>query len=162
MRTINKIFILVLLLFCSSANPQGVKDTASGGFPLSIYTIECRPIGGDNVLDYRTHYSQYSIDNPRFNFEVKIRLKSEDIDSIPDSTIGVIIQTWSGEKEKYVFHPKNYIQKISKNYYEYYFLFESDKISTATFNIVSYNKTDNSFGPIDHSNTNYSRSFLLR
>lgn len=161
MRLIKNIFILALILFPFRAVPQNTSDTASGAFPLSIYTIESKPVRFDYVLDHRTHYSQYSINDPRFNFEVKVRIKSEDIGSISDSTIGVIIQTWSGEKEKYVLNPKSYILKIDKNYYDYVFLFESDRNNTAAFNLVSYNKTNNSFGPINHSNTNVSRSFLL-
>ena len=121
MKITYKIFVLFLLVFCSAAKPGGNKGSDSASFPISIYTIDSRPIDASYVLDYRTHYSQQSIINNRFNFEVKIRIKKEDNYPIQDSTIGVILQTWSGEKEKYVLNPKNFIQKISKNYYDYVF-----------------------------------------
>jgi hypothetical protein len=161
MGTMNKIIILFLLMFYSSAKPQDKNDTTLGGFPLSIYTIESKPIERDYVLDYRIHYSQHPINDPRFNYEVKIRLKTEDNYSIPDSTIGVILQTWSGEKEKYVLNPKSYILRIDKNYYDFVFEFESDKDSFATCNLVWYDKTNNSFGPVSYNGKLLSRSFML-
>ena len=155
------IFIVFLLVFSSRAIPQSLTDTTISAFPLSIYTIECKPIGGDYVLDYKTHYSQYTIIDRRFSFEIEIRFKIDDNYSIPDSSIGVIIQTWSGEKENYVLKPKNFILKFDKNYYDYVFEFDSDRRNYATCNIVWYNKTNNSFGPVNYSNTNVSRGFLL-
>jgi len=161
MGTMNKIIILFLLMLYSSAKPQDKNDTTASGFPLSIYTIESKAIERNYVLDYSIHYSQHSINDPRFNYEVKIRLKTEDNYAIQDSTIGVILQTWSGENEKYVLHPKKSILKIDKNYYDFLFEFESDRDSFGTCNIVWYDKTNDSFGPVSYNGKSLSRSFML-
>jgi hypothetical protein len=161
MKLIIKIFILFVLAFSFNVFAQESKDTTSTGFPYSIYSIDCKRVDKDFVMDYRTHFSNDFITYAGINFEIDLNLTLKDNAIVPDSTIGVIIQSWHGDEERYVLRPDNAISK-NKYYFHYVFDFRSLSRGMASCRLVWYNKIDNTYSPFKGDAKSISEDFFLQ
>jgi hypothetical protein len=161
MRIIKSIILLIVLTFNSNVYSQDLKDTASSVFPVSIYSVYCKSVDRDYVFDYRTHFSDDFVYKDGRNFAVDLNLRLNDTASVADSSIGVIIQSWHGDFERYILNPKYAIAK-TKYYYHFVFDFRARPGGIATCRLVRYNKIDNSYTPVSGDTKLLSTDFFLQ
>jgi hypothetical protein len=160
MKLITNTIILFLLAFNFGVYAQDSKGTASAAFPYSIFSIDCKEINRDYALNYMTQLPDDFIVYGRNFYAVDLNLTLKDDAVVPDSSIGVIIQSWTGDEERYILNPNNFVAK-SKYYYHYEFEFRAHRSGMAVCRLVWYNKSNNTYIPVSGHNKSISENFFL-